>query len=266
MINRDSVRFVYGTDVYGTGDQKIGSAGQVYLDNDTGAPAWVAVRTGLFGRKESFVPLQDATLTEDRLEVPFGKDQVKHAPRVDEDGELSPADEDELYRYYESLAQGDRVESDRAGERDKDERNESDGTTGHDDAMTRSEERLVVKGTRTEETGKARLRKYVVTEERQVTVPVRREEVHLEQEPAGNASPARHAAEPADAPDRGAEAEAAGHDREPTMTLWAEEPVVTTRSVPVEQVRLRKDTVTGQQTVTGEVRKERIDLEDDTGR
>ncbi|WP_306205233.1 PRC and DUF2382 domain-containing protein [Actinoplanes sp. RD1] len=237
MITRDAVRGLYGADVYSTDGDKIGSAGQVYLDNDTGLPAWLAVRTGLFGKKESFVPLQDATLTDGRLEVPFAKSRVKHAPRIDQDGELSPADEDELYRYYGTA-------HDAEAPPEGDER-------GSDDAMTRSEERLVPH-TRTEVTGKARLRKYVVTEQRQVDVPVTREEVRLEQEPADSRGPV-------DAVPGGRGAD----DEDPGMTLWAEEPVVTTRKVPVERVRLRKDTVTDHETVSGEVRKERIELEEE---
>jgi uncharacterized protein (TIGR02271 family) len=236
MISRDAVRKVYGTDVYSADGDKIGSAGQVYLDNRTGDPAWVSVRTGLFGKKESFVPLSEADLSDDRLQVPFGKDKVKNAPQIDQDGELSPADEDELYRYYGST------------------RDESGPADNDDDAMTRSEERLVTDGTHTEPVGKARLRKHVVTEERQVTVPVTHEEVRLEQEPTGGTGP-RHATD-----DRG------DPDEEQVVTLRAQRPVVTTETVPVEQVRLGKQTVTDEETVTGQVRKERIELEDDTGR
>ena len=260
MIPRDAVRNVYGTDVYSTDGDKIGSAGQVYLDNDTGNPAWVAVRTGLFGKKESFVPLQDATLSGERLEVPFGKDQVKHAPRIDQDGELSPADEDALYRYYESRQDRDLrtdppAASAAASRRDSDDAN-SQGPSGRttDDAMTRSEERLVA-GTRTEQVGKARLRKYRVTEERLVSVPVTREEVRLEQETTPGTAAGRTTDDDSAVP--GGE--------NPEMTLWEERPVVTTERVPVEKVRLRKETVTGQETVSGQVRKEQIELEDDSG-
>ena len=250
MINRDAVRNVYGTDVYSSDGDKIGSAGQVYLDNDTGSPAWVAVRTGLFGKKESFVPLQDATLEGDRLEVPFTKDKVRNAPRIDQDGELSPEDEDELYRYYDDGADDSdpRTAATPAPRRDSEDAG---------DAMTRSEERLVPR-TRTEQVGKARLRKYLVTEEQQVTVPVTREEVRLEQDPAPGTT-AHHATDDDSPVVRGAE-------QDPDMTLWAERPVVTTERVPVEHVRLRKETVSGTETVSGDVRKERIELEEDTGR
>ena len=58
------------------------------------------MRTGLFGTKESFLPLQGAELTPDGLHVQAHKDVVKDAPRIDADQHLSPAEEQELYRYY----------------------------------------------------------------------------------------------------------------------------------------------------------------------
>ena len=279
MITKDAIRGIAGADVYGSDGDKIGSAGQVYLDNESGNPEWVTVRTGLFGRKESFVPLQNATLTGDRLELPYGKDQVKNAPRVDEDGELSPAEEDELYTYYGLSSSGGHIEESsttttttttatdtgrhrdtdrddsRTVARDTDNRTVGRDTSGPttDDAMTRSEERLVA-GTRTEEAGKARLRKYVVTEQQQVSVPVSREEVRLEREPITDANVGKAL----DGPDISEE--------EHEVTLRAERPVVETEAVPVERVRLGKETVTEQETVGGEVRKEQIELKDDTGR
>ncbi|WP_127500405.1 PRC-barrel domain-containing protein [Actinoplanes solisilvae] len=100
MINQSDLQYINGADVYAAGGGKIGSAGQVYLDDRTGEPEWLSVRTGLAGTRESFVPLNRATLTDDRLEVPFDKDRVKNAPRVDTDGEIGPGEEDKLYTYY----------------------------------------------------------------------------------------------------------------------------------------------------------------------
>src|SRR3712207_7030447 len=55
--------------------------------------------------------LSQATFTGDRIQVPFGKEQVKSAPQIDADGELSPEEEEELYRYYGlSTGSGDRSE------------------------------------------------------------------------------------------------------------------------------------------------------------
>jgi uncharacterized protein (TIGR02271 family) len=114
-----------------------------------------------------------------------------------------------------------------------------------DHAMTRSEERLNV-GTEQVETGHVRLRKYVVTEEQQVTVPVRHEEVRVEREPITRA----------DGPAEIGEAEQ-------DVILHAEKPVVRKETMPVERARLRTETVSDEQTVSGKVRKEQFEVTDD---
>jgi uncharacterized protein (TIGR02271 family) len=114
--------------------------------------------------------------------------------------------------------------------------------------MTRSEERLNV-STQREQVGRARLRKYIVTEQQQITVPVRREEVRLEREPITG----DNVGEAYDGP--------ALTEAEAEMTLHAERPVITTETVPVERVRIGKETVTEEQTVAGEVRKEQIEAD-----
>jgi uncharacterized protein (TIGR02271 family) len=119
--------------------------------------------------------------------------------------------------------------------------------SGADDAMIRSEERLVA-GAEQEVTGKVRMRKHVVTEYVTVTVPVRHEKVRLETVPPGEDDGADESA---------GEAEESGAE----MVLYAERPVVTTETVPVERVRLGKQIVTEEETVTGPVRKERIELD-----
>src|SRR3954447_609565 len=79
----------------------IGTIEDVFLDRQTGEPAWVGVKTGLFGLKHTVVPIRDAQLTEDdTVRVPLEKDLVKRAPRVDPDGELSPEDERKLWEHY----------------------------------------------------------------------------------------------------------------------------------------------------------------------
>src|SRR4051794_24588383 len=100
MIGTETISRVIGQDVYDASGQKIGSASEVYLDDESGQPEWVTVKTGLFGTKESFVPIRDADLTDNGVRVPVSKDQVKDAPKVDADGHLSPQEEQELYQYY----------------------------------------------------------------------------------------------------------------------------------------------------------------------
>jgi uncharacterized protein (TIGR02271 family) len=131
----------------------------------------------------------------------------------------------------------------------------AEGAVGHDtsgpttdNAMTRSEERLNV-GTRTEETGRARLRKYVVTENATETVPVSHEEVRVEREPITEAN----AGAALDGP--------AISEEEHEVTLRAERPVVEKEAVPVERVRLDKQTVQDQEQVNADLRKEEIEVD-----
>src|ERR687893_425618 len=273
MITQNDIQRLFGADVYEQGGNKIGSAGLVLPHNRSGDPEWVSVKTGLFGTKESFVPLNQASFSDDRIVVPFDKDKIKNAPRIDADGELSPAEEDELYRYYgfsssagnldtdssyESGTSYQTATTDRTGRRDETDRS-YERSAGHDtsgpntdEAMTRSEERLVA-GTRTEEAGRARLRKYVVTEQQQVSVPVSREKVRLEREPITDAN--------RDAAYSGGDITEEEHE----VTLRAERPVVETEAVPVERIRLDKETVTDQERVSADVRKEEIEVDGGTG-
>jgi uncharacterized protein (TIGR02271 family) len=251
MIGTDTISRVIGQDVYDESGEKIGSAAEVYLDDETGEPEWVTVRTGLFGTKESFVPIRNADLTNDGVRVPVSKTQVKDAPKIDTDGHLSPQEEQELYRYY-GMGNGEVAGVQTTGMQTA---TDGRGTVGHDtsgpttdDAMTLSEERLNV-GTRSEEVGRARLRKYVVTENVTETVPVTREEVRVEREPITDANIGNAMDGPAIS------------EEEHEVTLHAERPVVDKEAVPVERVRLGKTTVTEQEQVTEGVRKEEIEVD-----
>ncbi|HSD80599.1 MAG TPA: PRC and DUF2382 domain-containing protein [Solirubrobacteraceae bacterium] len=267
----EDVRTWRGRDVVDGDGDKIGTLEDIYLDRQTGEPEWAAIRTGLFGTKVSFAPLRDAAATGEQIRIAYAKSQVKDAPSIDADGELSPQEEQRLYQHY---GRGDYGEWDRETDRTeaflgRDERFGSerggelgDATTGRgpvghdtsgpttDDAMTRSEEELRV-GKSQRETGRARLRKYVVTENVQQTVPVQREEVRVEREPITDAN----VGQAMDGPEISEE--------EHEVTLHAEEPVVEKRAVPKERVRLEKDAVTDARTVDEEVRKERIEGQED---
>ena len=181
MITQTMTRELIGRQAYDVQGQKVGKIGQIYLDERSGTPSWATVNTGLFGQKESFVPL----------------DGAGHG-RAD------------------------------------------------DGSMTRHEERLHV-GTESEETGRVRLRKYVVTEDEQVTVPVSHEEVRLEREPLTEGAPAGDAE--------------IGEDSQ-EVTLHAERPVVDKSTEAVENVRLGTRTVTEDRTVSDRVRKEQVDVDD----
>jgi uncharacterized protein (TIGR02271 family) len=90
-----------GANVLSEDGEKIGSIGQVFVDNVNGQPSWVTVRTGLFGMSESFVPLEGARTEGNDIVVPYSKDHVKDAPRIDADRPLEPAEEDRLYQHYQ---------------------------------------------------------------------------------------------------------------------------------------------------------------------
>jgi uncharacterized protein (TIGR02271 family) len=302
MITREEIANVLDQPVYDGDGNKIGDAKHVFFDDMTGRPEWVSVKTGMFGSAESFVPIRDAALVQDHLEVPYGKDQVKGAPSVDVDagGHLSETEEHRLYDYYginwdSVLSEAERTDdgrfaagpgtagaagaagaagmAGRTGEtRDEDMRAaagtgsmagrqdamEREAMRG-DEAMTRSEEQMHV-GVERHESGRARLRKYVVTEEVQQTVPVTHEEVRVVREPITDANRDEALAGP--------EISEAEHE----VTLHAERPVVETETVPVERVRMTTEELTENETVRGQVRKERIEAEtesfteDETGR
>ena len=279
-IPQDRVASLQGQDVYDRNGDKIGTVGQVWAD-ETGQPSWLSVNTGFFGMNESLVPLQGAQWQGERLTVPYDKDMVKDAPNVDVSAE-DPMDDDQmqrLYRHYnltwggggtgyatEAGGTGYTSETSGGGYATEAGRTGYTCETGYqagaagtaqyvgreagerDDAMTRSEEELRV-GTEREQVGKARLRKYVVTENVQTTVPVQREEVRVEREPITDANREQAYSGP--------DITEAEHE----VTLHAERPVVDKEAVPVERVRLDTETVTEEQTVGGEVRKERIEAE-----
>ena len=102
-ITADQLRALpdFDGNVVAADGSKIGGIGQVYLDDQTGDPSWVTAKTGFFGTGQSFVPLEGASLQGRNIQVAYDEAKVKGAPRVDDDGALSPQEEDELYAYYE---------------------------------------------------------------------------------------------------------------------------------------------------------------------
>ena len=255
MPDLDTVRSWLGATMVDPDGDKIGTIESIYVDDQTGEPEWALVNTGLFGTKSSFVPLAQATPTGDQVQVPYQKQLVKDAPRIDPDQHLSESEEQHLWRHYGLEYGTTSGYEDRDGDGVYDDvqdsavgRDTSGPTT--DDAMTRSEEELRV-GTQARERGRARLRKYVTTEEQQVTVPVQREEVRVEREPITDANLDAATSGPAIS------------EEEHEVTLREEEVVVEKRAVPRERVRLDKDTVTDERQVSEEVRKEQIQVDGD---
>jgi len=235
-----------GRKVIDSDGEKVGKLDEIYEDTGSGQPEWALVNTGLFGSKSNFVPLSGAKPSGEEVQLAFTEDQIKDAPGVEPDGELSASEEQELYDHY-SLDYGE------AGD-------DEDGVTGRDtsgpttdDAMTRSEEEVTV-GTRERESGRVRLRKHVVTEMVEKKVPVKREKVTLEREPITD----ENVGKATDGPEISEE--------EHEVVLHEEEAVVEKRTVPKERVRLGKEVETGEEQISEEVRKEQIETEGDVKR
>jgi len=280
MISSNDLAGLAGATMQGADGQKIGKIVDVYESTQAEDGTFVTVHTGMFGGHASFVPLAQASLQGKDVVVPYDKNLVKDAPRVQADQDLTSVEEDRLYQHYNLSGGSPAPEAEAGGAPGRHaeetaiprgtQRQDSDGdgvfddvkdtavgrdTSGltTDDAMTRSEERLQV-GTQRTETGRARLRKRIVTEQVSTTVPVSHDEVVVEREPIteGNRGQAL------DGPDLSEE--------EHEVVLNAERPVVAKETVPVERVKLGTQTVTEQQQVNETVRKEQIETEDPTGK
>jgi uncharacterized protein (TIGR02271 family) len=297
MLSVDDVLAARSGKAYDSDGDKVGSVGEVYLDDQTGQPAWVTVNTGLFGTSESFVPLEGARVEGDDLHLPYSKAKIKDAPRQDADKHLDVEQEEALYHYYglgngagdRRDFDGDRDRRDFDGDRDRDTAvggaagtagaagvagaagrdrdfdgdrrdvtadRDRDGHTvddkardiadnGDGEGVVRHEERVNV-GTERRESGKARLRKYVVTDQQQVDVPVSREEVNVTREPMN---------ERASNVTLGEETE--------TVTLHEERPVVDKETVAVERVGLDVDEVRDTERVQTEVAHEEVEVDTD---
>ncbi|MYW62495.1 DUF2382 domain-containing protein [Streptomyces sp. SID8379] len=267
-----------GLTAYDRTGEKIGSVERVYLDDRTGRADWVTVKTGLFGMKETFVPLRGATHDDERLNVGYTKEAVKDAPRVDADGHLEESEKHELYAHYGlsrasagtadtrpqrppqadagrvgaagamGAAAATQPETGRhAGAAAREPALRSGPGVGGDskaDELIRSEERLRV-GVEEQEVGRAHLRKVVETENVTTSVPVSHEEVRVVREPIRE----------------GDVQKASISEAETEVTLHAERPVVRKETVPVERVRLETQKVTETKEVSGTVRKEKIEFD-----
>jgi stress response protein YsnF len=272
MLSDREVSAAVGATAYDADGDKLGTVEHFFVDDRTGEPSWVALMTGLFGTRTSIVPVQSAGFADGRLVLPVTRDAVRAAPDVGRGGHLSPDDEAQLRRHYGLEAGGtgepagtpddtaripagaapDRAAPDRAApDGEPSGRHAAPGTPDRSDGgMVRSEERLAV-GTERVAATRVRVVKYVVTEEVTLTVPVRREEIRIEEVPL-------------DAPDPGpgeslVDSGPAGTGGLPEeIVLHTERPVVSVEVVPTERVRLRTEVVEGHETVSGPVQREQI--------
>jgi stress response protein YsnF len=278
MITQEQMKDLIsaGGNVLSSDGHILGPLGRLYVDDSSGRPTWVTVATGEQGNPESFVPLDGSSAHGGDVHVAYPRESVRSSPGMSQDGHLSPAEEKHLLRHY-GLLPG--VDEDAAGD-------PGVGTASRlesDYVMVRSEEQLRA-GTEIHETERVRIVKRIVTENVTVTVPVRREELHVERIPLdappaqtgqGNGNGNGHgngsgytyvdredAVDPTrGGPDLYATVGSAFNGDEYDIVLYQERPVVQMEIVPVERIHVLKEIVTHEETLSGEVRKEVIEAE-----
>lgn len=275
MVQRN-IHDLANATAYDRNGDKLGSVKEVYINDASGQPDFVEVGHGLFGMSSSVVPLRGHQLAGEELRLAFTKDRISDAPDFHSDEHLSESDQQTIYRHY-GLEGTDNIETYESDIRDHQrgtagfaggaagaggavhDRDRVDATDAVDtathtdgDSITRSEERLNVDKERVS-AGQVRLRKYVVHDTETVEVPVQREEVRVERTPIDPDAAAAH---------RGGEL----HDEEASVTLSEERVVVNKETVPVEEVRLEKETVRDTEVVSEDVAREEIDVDGDITR
>jgi uncharacterized protein (TIGR02271 family) len=244
MISGNDLNDLAGLTVYGPNEEKIGKVVDVYQSTEGFDGTFVTVSTGMFGSSANFVPLNDAHLEGDMLVVPYDKDLVKDAPRVDADEELTAPEEDRLHQHYSNASTQSAPPPPPAAGSGHD-------TSGPntDDTMTRSEEPLQV-GTEQVEIRRARLRKFVITQTETVQMPVGKETLTVDRETITDSD----AGQALDGP--------VIFEEEHEVVLTEERPVVSTEPVPVEQVRGGEQVDTDQATVSEDVHQEQTELDE----
>ena len=258
-----------GHDLVDRDGVKAGSIVDLYIDEQTKQPTWGLVRTGLLGSRQTLVPMGQATVPlavivsgAGSVQVPFESAAILDAPSVAVGEEISEATAIALRRYYglgdpPAPAEGDHGPSDTelldagaAAPAAKTTAAMTSASTEPSGTMIRSEEELRVLLRR--RARRVRVQRYVVTDYVTTTIPVRREELRLVEALVDEASRTGTPALPG-----GASWE---------MVLHQEEPVVSKQVVARERVRLHVQTITEHRRISGEVRKERIQVDDSSRR
>jgi uncharacterized protein (TIGR02271 family) len=243
-----------GTDAYDIEGNKVGGIKEIFMDTDTGEPEWIGLDSGgLFGSKHVVVPTDGATRFQNGIQVRYSKDQIKEAPNVGSE-EIKDDEEAKIYNHYglqyshgssqTGLPGGQKQPSGgmQGGMQDRGRNEPSEAR------MTRSEEQLNV-GKRPVDAGQVRLRKFVETEPVRADVDLRRETALVERHEVNQ-------------PVRDADI----REEDVSVNLQREEPVVQKEAVAKEEVELRKEAETEHEEISDELRKERIEVEDDQER
>jgi uncharacterized protein (TIGR02271 family) len=260
-----------GYEVYDPAGQKIGKVDDLFVDEHN-APEYAGVRTGLLGTKTTLIPWEivEARETERRLIVAADKDTVKDGPAFDDYREVTPELENEVHSYYALRRPTTGTEERRGygtyhseptagsatgtpatgGTTPSGPADRAGGLAKDDEVRVRRVEEELVAGTREREAGAVRVRKRVLTKHERMEVPVRHEEVRVDRVPVEGEFAA------------GAEI----GEEEVVIPLTEEEVVVEKRPVAKEEIRIRKDVVEDTEVVEEDVRREEVDIDDQTTR
>jgi hypothetical protein len=239
----------------------LGTITAVFLDDVTQRPTWVGLTDGMHagpGDVSVIAPIADSDFSDGRLQLAVTADAVRSAPRALHADHLSPDEETVLrehYRHSSATASGTRTATDTVAvpAADPAPRPATGTGTATDGAMTRSEEQLQL-STVVEPWTRAVLRIEEVTEEVMVPVTITRQQARIEYLPLSRTGDVPPAGDPAPA---GA---ARPTSTSEWVTLYAEQPAVTLERRPVERVRLATEWATGEVTVSGQLRREQIEL------
>ena len=276
-----------GYTVHDPHGEKIGKVDDLFVDEHD-QPEYIGVKMGFLGLRSTLIPVDATTIDKERgfIEVSQPKSMVKEGPSFDDDSEITPEFEQQVLSYY-GLEERHSSEHQRRGDYEAyygDSHKEQPGEAGpgirmgdrdqggqfrehppgqeglheqEDDLndtdelrVQRTEEELRA-GTRERQAGQINVRKRVRTDREQIRVPKRHEEVHVERVPV----------------EEGREASEAqiGED-EISVPVVEEEVVVEKRPVVKEEIRLRKDVAEQEEVVEEDVRREEVDIDDQTTR
>jgi uncharacterized protein (TIGR02271 family) len=237
-----------GYEVYDQSGEKIGKVDDLFVD-ESDQPEYIGVKMGFLGTSSTLIPWEAVSSTDDEggtITVATDKDTAKNAPAFNDDREITPEFENHVYSYY-GLQRASTTEEPGAYEAYQG----STRTTDEDELRVQRTEEELKAGTREREAGALNVRKRVRTDREQIEVPTRHEEVTVERVPVEGGAAATEAQ--------------IGED-EVSVPVTEEEVVVEKRPVAKEEVRIRKDVVEDTEVVEEDVRREEIDVDDQTSR
>jgi uncharacterized protein (TIGR02271 family) len=270
-----------GYEVFDQVGEKIGKVDDLFVD-ESDQPEYIGVKMGFLGTRSTLIPWEAVSSTDDEgraITVATDKTTAKDGPGFDDDREITPEFENEVYSYYglestngtdgrgtygsyysddsteagtvgPGMTMGDTESGEFREHAAYDEgihQSRGDDLADEDELrVQRTEEELAV-GTREREAGQLKVRKRVRTDRETIEVPTRHEEVSVERVPVD-----------------GEATEAEIGEDEVVVPVTEEEVVVGKRAVVKEEVRVRKDVVEDTETVEEDVRREEIEVEDET--